>query len=128
MDEFDIPIFKKLYDLYRLLHLYQASIPKADRHTLWQTIQSNCLELLELVLLASQQSKDTKLPTLQAASVKLNVLRTLVRLSKDTKAIDTKKYIALQKHIDDVGRQLGGWLQSSKSPPPRVSGGFGSRL
>lgn len=122
MSEAEIPIFKKIYELYRLIHSYRGQIAKADRHSLWQRIENSCLELLELVLLASQQSKQTKLPGLQAASIKLSVLRVLIRLAKDTKAIDLKKYAALQTLIDEIGRMLGGWLRSVKPAPPQLFG------
>lgn len=46
--------------------------------------------------------------------VKLNVLRVLIRLTKDVKAIDNKKYIALETNIDEIGRMLGGWIRSTK--------------
>jgi len=118
VEQTDIPIFKKLYELYKLLHSYRLSIPKADRYSLWQRTENNCLELLELILSASQAKKETKLPILQTASVKLSCLRFFVRLAKDTKAIDPKKYLALQTLIDEIGRMLGGWLRSAKPAPP----------
>lgn len=114
----EIPIFKKIYELYRLLNSYRVDIPKADRYELWKRVESGCLELLELVLTASQEAKDSKLPALKTASVKLNTLRMLIRLAKDTKAVDTKKYLAIQVLVDEIGRMLGGWLRSVKSDPP----------
>lgn len=118
MSESEIPIFKKIYELYRLMHSYRNSIAKADRYSLWQRAENVCLELLELVLGAAQESKAAKLPLLQNASIKLSVLRAFIRLAKDAKAIDTKKYLALQSMIDETGRMLGGWLRSLKSDPP----------
>lgn len=118
MPEAEIPIFKKLYELYKLIHSYRNHLAKADRHSLWQRTENGCLELLELVVSAAQQSKAAKLPLLQKASIKLSVLRVLIRLAKDTKMIDTKKYLALQRLIDEIGRMLGGWLRSIKPDPP----------
>ena len=117
MDEFNIPIFKKMYELYKLIHLYRPSIPKADRYTIWQRAEDACLVLLELILTASQQTRANKTETLEATSTKLNLLRVFVRLAKDTQSLDNKKYIALQTLMDEIGRMIGGWLRSSKSPP-----------
>lgn len=128
MEENDIPIFKKLYELYKLIHLYRVSIPKADRYTLWKRTEDTCIELLELVITASQQSRQQKLSFLVKASTKLNLLRIFVRLAKDTKAIDHKKYLALQTLMDEIGRMLGGWLKSTKLAPPRVNGDFSGEL
>lgn len=127
MEQPDIPIFKKLYELYKLLYSYRANVPKADRYGLWQRAENNCLELLELVLAASGSAKAAKLPRLRAASVKLNSLRIFIRLAKETRAIDLRKYAALQALVDEIGRMLGGWLRSVKPDPPQLFGDKESR-
>ena len=87
MNDFDIPIFKKAYDLYKLFHEYRKLVPKQDRFTIFE----RCEQL------------------------KLNMLRVFVRLMKDVKAIDAKKYVALEGVIDEIGRMLGGWIRSTKT-------------
>jgi|SRR3989338_7066497 len=114
MNDFDIPIFKKSYDLYKKFYGYRADIPRQDRYALWQRCENCLLDVLESVLLASQMHKGEKVPTLEKASVKLNFLRIFIRLMKDTKAIDNKKYVALEVEVDEIGRMLGGWIKSSK--------------
>jgi len=57
-------------------------------------------------------SKEKKLPILERASLKLNLFRIFVRLAKEVKAIDGKKYILLQENTDEIGRMLGGWIKS----------------
>lgn len=114
MEEFDIPIFKKIYDLYKNFYSFRNSVPKQDRYTLWQKGENILLETLENILLASQMSKTEKLPILETASLKLNMFRVFVRLSKEVKAIDGKKYTLLQGNTDEIGRMLGGWIKSTK--------------
>lgn len=112
MNDFDIPIFKKTYELYKVLYAWRNLIPKQDRYGVWQRCEELVLNILEALLKASQLSKTEKVPTLEKASLELNMLRIFVRLAKDTKAIDNKKYVALESAIDDIGRQLGGWIKS----------------
>ena len=69
-------------------------------------------DAIESILLASQTYKMEKLPILNRASMKLNFLRIFLRLMKETKAIDQKKYITLEELIDEIGRMLGGWIRS----------------
>ncbi|MBI4992072.1 MAG: four helix bundle protein [Candidatus Harrisonbacteria bacterium] len=114
MDDFDIPIFKKSYELYKTFYGYRLMVSKQDRYTLWQRCENTILDLLENILLASQLSKEAKLPALEKSSLKLNLLRILLRLSKETKAIDNKKYLYLEEIIDEIGRMLGGWIKSTK--------------
>lgn len=115
MHEFDIPIFKKSSKLYKTFHSYRNTVPKQDRYTIWQKCENILVDILENILLASQLSKDKKLPVLENVSIKLNLLRIFIRLSKETRVIDNKKYIALQEIIDEIGRMLGGWIKSVKS-------------
>src|SRR3989344_1034277 len=114
MDNFDIPIFKKTYDLYKTFYSYRNLVPKQDRYTIWQRADSFLLDVLEGILAASQTAKAEKLPILEKTSLKLNFLRIFIRLMKETKAIDGKKYIALETAIDEIGRMLGGWIRSTK--------------
>ena len=115
MNEFDIPIFKKSYDLYKDFCLVRLSVPKQDRYTIWLKCENCLLEIIEGLLYASQTRKLEKVPILEKVSVKISFLRVFIRLMKDTKAIDTKKYIAFEASIDEIGRMLGGWLRSSKA-------------
>ena len=112
MNDFDIPIFKKSYDLYRVLHDYRRLVPKQDRFTLFGRVDNTALDVIEGILLASGQQKAAKLPALERVSSKLNMLRVFIRLMKDTKAIDPKKYVAIESSIDEIGRMLGGWIRS----------------
>ncbi|MEI6305055.1 MAG: diversity-generating retroelement protein Avd [Candidatus Taylorbacteria bacterium] len=114
MNELDIPIFKKSYDLYKDFYTLRLSVPKQDRYTLWQKCESILIEVLEGILFASQQSKLEKLPTLGKTSIKLNFLRVCIRLMKDIKAIDAKKYVTIEASLDEIGRMLGGWIKSTK--------------
>lgn len=114
MNDLDIPIFKKSYDLYKEFYTLRLAVPKQDRYTLWQKCESLLIDVLEGIIFASQQSKFEKLPTLEKTSVKLNFLRVCVRLMKDVKAIDGKKYILIEASLDEIGRMLGGWIKSTK--------------
>lgn len=114
MNELDIPIFKKSYGLYKDFYALRFSVPKQDRYTLWQKCESLLVEVLEGILFASQQTKLEKLPTLEKTSVRLNFLKVCIRLMKDIRAIDAKKYVIIEANIDEIGRMLGGWIKSTK--------------
>ena len=115
MDNFDIPIFKKAYDLYKTLHEYRSLIPKKDRFTIFERCEATLLDIIENILLASSQNPKDKLPTLNHINLKLNLLRVFIRLIKDVKAIDNEKYVNLQSMIDEIGKMLGGWIRSTKT-------------
>ncbi|PIS34737.1 MAG: hypothetical protein COT37_01110 [Parcubacteria group bacterium CG08_land_8_20_14_0_20_43_9] len=112
MNEFDIPIFKKTYDLYKSFYGFRETVSKQDRYTLWQRCENLILDILENILWASQLPKSEKIPILEKTSLRLNFLRVFIRLSKEIKMLDNKKYILLQESVDEIGRMLGGWLRS----------------
>lgn len=114
MNDFDIPIFKKTYDLYKTFCGYRSLIPKQDRHTIAERCENAVLDVLEGILWAGQTARSEKLPMLEKTSLKLNLLRVFVRLMKDTKALDNKKYVELESQVDEIGRMLGGWIKSTK--------------
>ena len=114
MQEFDIPIFKKTYDLYKLFHELRNKANKQDRFTIFAKTENILLNIIEGILEASELNKNEKLPILKKTSTKLNMLRVFVRLMKDTKSVDLKSYSHLEENVDEIGRMLGGWIKSTK--------------
>lgn len=112
MEEFDIPIFRKAYDLCKSLYVHRNNVSRRDRYALWQRCENAAMDVLTRLLLASQTPKTGKLPILERASFELNFLRVFLRLCKEVKAIDAKKYVEWQAEIDEIGRMLGGWIRS----------------
>jgi hypothetical protein len=112
MNEIDIPILAKSYDLYKLLDDYRKVIPKQHRFTTYLRSEETVLEVISKFYEAGYLKGSDKANLLNLASVKLNMLRLFIRLLKDTKALDSKKYILLQTIIDEIGRMLGGWIRS----------------
>lgn len=113
MNETDVPILRKTYELYGLFHEYRKVVPKADRFTIYERSENAILDMLELFLEASYGDKARKVSLLEGASVKINTLRFFVRLMKETKTFDLKKYTHLQLIIDEIGRMAGGWIRAS---------------
>ncbi len=116
MNDIDIPILKKSYELYKLFHEYRKLIPKADRFTVYERSENLIVDLIEYFLEAGYTKSGNKSVILETASIKLNTLRFFIRLMKETRLLDNKKYTALQGMIDEIGRMLGGWIKSSSAP------------
>ena len=108
----EIPILKKLYDLYKLWYAYLTLFPKKDKYTLGARCEQHILTTLELILGASSAVRSDKRPYLQQASVQFDMLKIFFRLARELKLIDVKKYILLETLTQDIGRMLGGWQRS----------------
>ncbi|OGE09031.1 hypothetical protein A3A60_04570 [Candidatus Curtissbacteria bacterium RIFCSPLOWO2_01_FULL_42_26] len=108
----DIPIFAKLYDFYKNLSQVIASFPKTKRYTLGQKLDSFTLETFELLFSISTDTNKSK--TLGKISIKLDLLKTLLRLAKDTHSVKSEDYLELQMALSEIGRMLGGWIRATK--------------
>lgn len=115
MNNLDILILKKLSELYKTFHNYRKIVPKSDRFSIYERSENLILGVIELLIEAGYAVQNDKIVLLDKASVKLNILRMLIRLMKENHTFDTKKYVVLQEIIDDIGRQLGGWIRSSST-------------
>jgi hypothetical protein len=88
------------------------SFPKTKRYTLGQKLDNTTLEIFELLF--SVPTSPNKTLTLQQISTKLDLLKILLRLSKDSLALTDKKYLELQLILQEIGKMLGGWIRSTK--------------
>lgn len=114
MNDPDIPIFKRSYDLYKTFYVLRQTVSKQDRYTIWQRGENLILDILEGIILAGQTPRAEKLEILEGISLKINVLRVIIRLAKDVKTINNQQYLLLENIVDEIGRMIGGWIKSTK--------------
>lgn len=84
--------------------------PRARRFTLGERLEAGLLEVLELLVEAAYQRN--KEAALRRANVRLEVVRHLWRLAHELKVSAIRQYEHGAALIDDLGRQIGGWLRS----------------
>lgn len=71
------------------------------------------MALLEMLVSTSKLPRGTqKSDLLFQASSKLELLKLLVRLCFEIKAISNKQYLALESSLQEIGKMLGGWIKS----------------
>jgi len=108
----NVPLVQKTYHLYAATHEAVKRFPKTDRYTLGERIKSLLLEILELLIEAETAKRDWKEPALVKASRKLGLLKLLIRLAHETKALDNRSYLALAEELVAIGRMIGGWIKA----------------
>lgn len=104
---------KIINDFYNLIKWYGnllSKFPRNHRYALGLRIENTLYDILELLIGQKAQSGSTQL--LSQASVKLDVLRFLVRLTFEFKLVSPAQHHAFIEQIDNIGKQLGGWLRS----------------
>jgi len=83
--------------------------PKTSRYTLGTKIDGLIIETAGLLFTASWKKEALKLPHLQKAGAKIDELKFFFRFAWEINVLDSKKYIALSKCVDEIGKMLGGW-------------------
>ena len=74
-------------------------------------IDSLFVEIIEILYEAQYATFRRKQPYLDKASSKLDTLKFFLQILWEIDGIDNKKYIHLSKHIDEIGKMLGGWMK-----------------
>lgn len=114
MFNLDLPVLTKLSDFYKEATHRIESFPKTKKYSLGQRIDLMTLDVIELVMTAGYQTKQEKLSNLERVSIKLDLLKFLVRLSWETKCLDNNAYQKLSSQLVEIGKMIGGWMKTVK--------------
>ncbi len=106
-----------LYDLSLWLMKATNRYPKNWRITLGDRLDRVVLDMLVLGQQACMRHEKRAL--LQELSDDLESLRMLIRLSRDLGCLDLRRYEYAAKRMDEIGRQLGGWMKQQHRKPFR---------
>lgn len=102
-------IFKKTYELLLWIYPILEKFPKNQRFVLAQQIFNSLLEFLKSLIEAN--SVYQKRDILRRASINLDKSRLLIRLSKDMRLMNIKKYETSVEKINEIGKMLGGLMR-----------------
>lgn len=101
------------HDLLRWLIPHLDKFPRVRRFTLGERLESGLLDVLGLLVNAAY-TRDRQ-STLQVANQRLEIVRHLWRLSHELDVIPTRRYAYGAAQIDNLGRQIGGWIRHSRT-------------
>lgn len=105
-------ILQKTKDLAKYLYISFVKYPKYEKMGFVTDYKKTLFQFLALIIRA--QKKYCKKTTLQDADVQLELLRLFNDLSYDLQFIDEKRYLLVANMTNEIGRLLGGWIQSQK--------------
>jgi len=104
----ELPIVQKTYDLIKWYVPILNRLPRDHKFGLGDRMVVVLYELLE-GLIAARYARN-KLDILQPLSGKLDILQYQTRLLVDFQLMEVKRYEHVSRLLDDLGRQLTGWL------------------
>ncbi|MFH0753183.1 MAG: diversity-generating retroelement protein Avd [Candidatus Omnitrophota bacterium] len=106
------PVIEKHYDLIKWMIPKINQFPRDQRFLLADRIEKLLLDVLELLVAAMYSSRRKEY--LHKVNYKLDVLRLLMRLSKDLGYVNVKAYDFVAKQFLEIGRMVGGWMKQSE--------------
>ena len=104
----DLKAFQETYDLFLWLNNIIEKFPKTKKSVIGKRLEDTNLSLLENLICANKNYN--KEAYLREADINLEKLRILVRISKDLKIMDFKKYETAEKKISKIGQLVGGLI------------------
>jgi four helix bundle protein len=97
-----------------MVHGYQSIklFPKHERHVLGAEIRLTMLNLQRLIITAFKRYH--KKTTLTDLDIELAVLKRQVRIAKELRYIDIKKYKKWIELLVEIGKMIGGWIKANQ--------------
>ena len=96
-----------LYKIYPRL----INFPKSEKFSLCQSIKNNFFDLLKCISLGNSV-KSKRLTYLQEADGHLQVLKVLIKLSKEQKYISIGFYKDIDLELTEINKMLSGYIRS----------------
>jgi len=91
---------------------FTKDFTKEYKYTVGESLKKETIELLTLIFRAN--SRRDKEGVLQEARERIEVIRLFIRLMKDLQQISLKRFVQVNKKVEDVSKQLTGWQKSQK--------------
>lgn len=105
----------KLKETYRFWTALHRDFPKVERLGVGNKIEQTFLDILEITFCLSYLSPDHKIPFLNKAITKLDIVKFFTELAWENKLITTEQYSHQLSNLEEIGRQLGGWKKGVES-------------
>jgi 23S rRNA-intervening sequence protein len=110
------PALEAMYQFLLWLIPTLEKFPRSQKFQLGDRLQTESLAVLDKLIEATYTRE--RLALLRAANMSLEKLRFGVRLAKDLRHLDLKRYEHAARAIDEVGRLVGGWVKADRSGTP----------
>jgi len=108
----ELPVYKATYDLLLEMFSFTKDFSKEYKYSVGESLKKETIELITLIYRAN--SRHNKQSTLQTAREHIEVIRLLIRLMKDMQQISLKRFVQVNKQVENVSKQLTGWQKNQK--------------
>jgi len=107
-----LPIINQTYDLYKQIVGITEHLNKRWRFSLGKSIEDSTLNLLSELIMAKNAPKPLKAGYLIKSCAHQETCMLKLRLFLELKLMNETKVFQAQSTVEEIGRQIGGWLKS----------------
>ena len=108
----ELPIIQATMDLIQWFVPLLNRLPRDHRFALGDRLVQGLYDLLEGLVAARYAT--AKLERLEPLNARLDLLRLQIRLLHNFQLIDDRRYEHVARLVEEVGRQLGGWISQQR--------------
>lgn len=108
----ELSIIQKTYDFIKWYVPILNKLPRNQKFLLADRIIRELYDLLDQLILA--QYAKSKLEFLEPLNARLQILRFQTRFLLDFQLIPERRYQRANEQINDIGRELGGWIKTQR--------------
>lgn len=112
----ELPIIQATMDLIQWFVPLLNRLPRDQRFALGHRLVHGLYDLLEGLVAARYAT--AKLERLEPLNARLDLLRLQIRLLHSFQLIDDRRYEHVSRLVEEVGRQLGGWISQQRRQSP----------
>lgn len=116
----ELIILQKVEDMATYAYHCIEQFPKSHKFTLGERLQILLEEIMVLIITCNKRYH--KKTTLQDLDIRLDTLRSFVRIAKSLKVLPFHKYEHWSELNDEIGRLLGGWIKSMEGGKTPATG------
>ena len=105
----DLILYQKIYDLIIYAFPILEKFPRNQKWILAQDIQRSMLNMQKYIILAHRNYYRKEM--LEKANVEMELIRCLIRLSKDMNFINLHRYGVFCTKLEEIGKIFGGYAK-----------------
>lgn len=109
---YDLKVFQKVYDFLLWVKPTVQRFAKVHKYSLGVQLEQEVIELLKQIVRAN--FKREKKEFIEECFVHYEIVKILIRLSKDYKLLNIKQYEFAAKELLEIANLLGGWYKAYK--------------
>ena len=104
-------IFQKIYDFIKEIYPVVNRFPKSHRPVIGKQIEELSILILLKTMKANKLLNSQRIPLQKDISDHIDSLRILIRLSKDLRFINVKRYLLLVVQLNEIGKMFSCWRE-----------------